>query len=266
MTHDLAHLLARPRRLAALIADHLRRRDLWVANRASAPRDEHSQYDRDRRWAKELSGESTVLPAFVAVSQLEGARQHLRAIASLLVVDDVDQAVLGSSRACVESSARAMHVVDVKVGAPDRTARALNEVWELINGPGRAASEARDDFRNLAFSLGIDHRETRKTSQFGSEPRASMRQSLELGLADLGYPSDYFDKLMPFWNGAAHAGVDAGLLTFAIRGGDASLGDNARSSAALAALAAFGRADNQVATYQGYSKSVEPPPDDALRR
>lgn len=257
VTEALAQLLAQPQSVAALLEDYLRRREDRLASRDSGPRDTNSQYDADRRWSIDLSGENSVLPAVVAIAHLEAARQHLRAVSALLVLDDVDQAVLASSRACVEASARAMHVIDVAVSEADRFARASNELWDITKGSGEQPGKARVALQQLAATLGIDHEVKKGVAQFGAEPRPSMRTSLRQGLAAVGYPADHVERVLPFWNGAAHAGVDAGLLTFAIRGGEGLVGDNARINAALAALTAFGRAEALTATYQGYASAVE---------
>ena len=252
MTDGFPRALDQPVALVNFIENYLHRLEAQIGAHPNSRRKGGNLYDFDREWSNELSGERSALPAFVAIAQLEASRQHLRAVSALLPLDDVDQPVLACSRACVEASARALFVLDPEVTPSERFARALNESWEVASSQKATGKEARAGLTNLAARLGIDFQMKQRSARFGALPRPSMSASLRRGLATIGYPEDTFEKFLPFLNGAAHAGMDAGLLTFAIQGDATQVGQVARCTAALAALAAFGQAQTASAKYQGY--------------
>ena len=165
--------------------------------------------------------------------------------------DDVDQAIVAAARACVEAGARVLVLTDPNAAPIDRFTCALNEAWAMLPDWRVRPTDAHQSLCGLADKAGIDQKRNGREMRFGASGRASMTDSLKHGLAAIGNREDDYVKFLPFWNGASHAGPDAGLLALAIRG-RANLGVEVRGHAAIAALAVYGAAQTQQARYMGY--------------
>lgn len=222
-----------------------------VRPRAPDPNPDPSEAEIDIAWAgRSASGDGYLVP-LLAGGLLRASSEHLRAVAALLSVPEVGLSVETLARACCESSARQLWLLEVDVPREERLARGYN--YSLSGLPRGSAGEERmlDAVKREAESLGVTWASQRQGSYFGCKPPSRgelFRTYLEPVLGSAKAPRVLWQQ----WSQATHAGATAGFITLlGPRGDEPDMRGPFLVGAATAAAAAHMTAYHRECEYFG---------------